>query len=145
MKYVIGKYIERLLIVDIENIYYRLIALFKMEIKTYINKNETKTIKGIAILLMVVHHVLTFKVWWPQSFIPSNGLLWFADHFNEPTRLCVALYAFITGYFFFYRTNKDEKYYIPRKSIKFLINYWAILFVLLGSYFITVEGGVIIY
>lgn len=82
--------------------------------------------------MMFIHHVLTFNVWWPASFKASGFLLWFSERFCEPTKLCVAIFAFITGYVYKRTFNNDNEY---KKNLKkifiFLLNYWLILLFLI--------------
>lgn len=97
--------------------------------KLFIEKETLRNIKGTAIIMMIIHHVLTIPNWWPSYFKASDMLIWFARHFNVPTKLCVYIFAFITGYYYFYSKNKGSYKYSLLKITKLLINYWLVLLV----------------
>lgn len=100
----------------------------------YLSRKNVNCLKGIAIIMMVIHHVLTFPDWWPDGFIYSQNLLRFAELFCSPLKLCVSIFAFITGYFYFSKDNKNYAYSF-NKIIKFLIKYLVIYaFLLLLAY-----------
>lgn len=97
-----------------------------------ISKNTTNLIKGVAILLMLIHHFLGFPNWlvdgvnYPDFKILGENLnVWI----RYSTKICVALFAFITGYAYFIRNNQTLKYGI-KKIINFLERYWFILFII---------------
>lgn len=89
-------------------------------------------IKGIAILLMLFHHLFGFPEWYADGVsyigIPLrvNTLEYALGQFGH---ICVSIFAFITGYgmFFSYRKGKIVKQSF-KKGISFLICYWLILF-----------------
>ena len=64
----------------------------------YFPRDISGAIKGIALILMFIHHFFTFPEW----IICGIDYPWirtFAIQFGAPTKLCVALFAFLTGYF----------------------------------------------
>ncbi len=90
----------------------------------YFNQRATAMIKGVAIVMMLFHHFFTFKEWWPEGI--NYPFLGSVCHILSPsTRLCVGIYAFITGYTYYYNSNKTIKYSI-RKITDLLINYWGV-------------------
>ena len=67
----------------------------------YIEKEATNYIKGIALILMFVHHFFTF----PKRYI--NGISYpylskFATLMCAPLKICVPVFAFLTGYFYYF-------------------------------------------
>lgn len=98
----------------------------------YFSYEITNIIKGIAIFMMFVYHVLTFGQWFPASFVPSDLLVKFALSFHSPLIMCVCTFAFLTGYFHYFNEDKSFKYSI-NKILYLLINYWIVLFLLLIS------------
>lgn len=98
----------------------------------YFDKTITGLIKGIALIMMFVHHFFTFPEWWVESIsypvIENYGRI-----FRMPFGLCVSVFCFLTGYF--YGFSKDRSYrYSVKKIINILITYWCvfIIFVILG-------------
>lgn len=94
----------------------------KINIQKNISKEESFTIKGIAILLMLIHHFFTFPQWIVAGrYLPNSEL---ALIFSSPTKLCVCIFAFLNGYAFALgnRTYKDT----INKIRKIFANYWFI-------------------
>ena len=110
---------------------------------TYIKKEETNLIKGIALIMMFIHHLFTFPMWYVEG-ISYPELAHFAETFREPLRICVCIYAFLTGYTYFYSV-KNFRYSI-KKATDVWINYLVPLLlllipaILLGTYAFSVKG-----
>jgi hypothetical protein len=91
-------------------------------------------IKGIAISLMIFHHLFGFPSW----IVGSNkyiGLgisgISFDSKLAEFGRICIDIFAFITGYGYYFVEKKGHEYKNGLKSItKLYLNYWIILFVI---------------
>lgn len=81
----------------------------------YISRNATNFLKGIALIMMFIHHFFTFPQWF-VSGVSYDHIYLFAKYLNEPFKLCVAIFAFLTGYFYFYHKKKDMKYSIKKAS-----------------------------
>lgn len=95
----------------------------------YFDRRTTQLIKGIALILMFIHHFFTF----PEALIASVSYPWmegFAALFREPTKICVSLFAFLTGYFYFFQESKTFRYSL-KKIGDLLIPYWAVFLILL--------------
>ena len=91
------------------------------ESKTFVIKKETSDIiKGFAILLMFVHHFITFPSFIIEDYRSQYEI--FAV-LNSPTKLCVCVFAFITGWAFCI-SKKKKLTDIMIRLIKFLIVYW---------------------
>lgn len=95
-------------------------------------KEHTEIIKGVAIILMLFHHLFGFPEWYTQGVsyigIPlrANTAEYIIGQFGH---ICVSLFAFITGYgmFFSYKSGSIIKKSF-KKGVSFLICYWLILF-----------------
>lgn len=101
---------------------------------SFFTKEDSLVVKGISILMMIAHHVLTIPEWWPSNFNTSNLLLLFSKYLNTPLKLCISIYAFITG-FSFYEKNKNssliEQYkYVFSSIYKFLLRYLLSLLII---------------
>ena len=93
--------------------------------RPYFDYSMTNRIKGIAILLMVAHHALTFPNYYISSDIITGPWVWFAKIFQAPFRICVPVFAFLTGYFYCFARDKSLKYSF-KKIMMFLLTYWKI-------------------
>lgn len=78
--------------------------------KYILSKDITNMIKGIAIILMMTHHFLGFPNWlidginYPNYKILGEDLnVWI----RYSTKICVALFAFITGYAYYKKIIKQ--------------------------------------
>ncbi len=95
-------------------------------------KDNTEMIKGIAIILMLFHHLFGFPEWYVSGVsyigIPlrANTLEYALGQFGH---ICVALFAFITGYgMFFSYCGRRHCQKTVRKGASFLVLYWLVLF-----------------
>lgn len=95
-----------------------------------INRNMATFLKGIAIILMIIHHSFGFPEWYIDniSYIFLTKYIYFfrvSIYF-----LIVPMFAFLTGWSYFYHKDKSYKYSL-KKIIKFLISYWIVYLLLL--------------
>lgn len=112
--------------------------------ENYIKREYTNIIKGLAIIIMFAHHFLTFPEWIIQgvNFSASDT---FADFFNLPLKICVSLFAFLTGYFYYFRKKKTVKYSV-KKATDIYLYYLIVLGIFivfaycLNCYQITAKG-----
>lgn len=87
-------------------------------------KQVTRMIKGLAILFMVAHHVFgNYASYEGAGIVCGEGIRSFAATF----KICVAMYAFVTGYAYFFAKDKSYKYSF-KKIWQLLEIYWLILF-----------------
>jgi len=103
-----------------------------MKEKFSFTKDYTEIMKGVAILLMLFHHLFGFPSWYVEGVsyigIPlrANTAEYVLGQFGH---ICVAIFAFLTGYgmFFSYKSGKLYKNSL-KKIWSFLRSYWVILF-----------------
>lgn len=104
----------------------------------FISKNDSLIIKGIAILMMVIHHLFTFpdrtyRGGYLSICIVNNTPIEY--YLGEIGKICVSIFLFIGGYGIYKIYKEDVKYQqIIKRIIKLYINYWVvfIIFVPLG-------------
>ena len=82
-----------------------------------ISKETTAKIKGIAIILMIIHHFLAYPFWLIDGVnYPNVNIL--GENLNVwiecSTKICVSIFAFITGYGYYLRNNQTIKYGIKK-------------------------------
>lgn len=86
-------------------------------------RNISLMVKGVAILMMIAHHCFAFPSYWLDSFCVSP---FWAELCNQ-FKICVAVFAFITGYGFF--AGKHPMFTDSLGKIPvFLGQYWMQLF-----------------
>ena len=112
-----------------------------MQNKDYeFTKTHTQIAKGIAITLMMIHHLFRF----PDRIqdvsyisilsIGNTSLEYLLGDFGN---ICIAMYLFLSGYGLYMSTQKKENFTLKdsaKKAIKFLTSYWVvfIIFVPIG-------------
>lgn len=105
--------------------------------KKLFSKEEFLVLKGVAILLMLIHHLFTYPGWYVAGISYQYSDV-FAGYFCWSTKICVGIFAFLTGYAYVYNETPDYRY--AWKKIKvFLSNYWIVyipilLLSMLGGY-----------
>ena len=82
-------------------------------------KETTQKIKGIAILIMILHHFLVY------DFGVSFPVCWKA--IGGAAKICVGIYAVLSGYGYFFAKEKTLRYGL-RKIWSLLQEYWISLF-----------------
>lgn len=85
------------------------------------NKKTTQMIKGIAILIMIMHHFCATTLF-PDL---SGGFV----KFGAACKICVAIYAVLSGYGYFFAREKTVRYGL-KKIWGLLQIYWLSLFTL---------------
>ena len=65
-------------------------------------KETTRQIKGIAILLMIFHHFCG------TALFPKLGEMWI--RIGASCKICVAIYAVLSGYGYFFAKEKTVRY-----------------------------------
>ncbi len=112
--------------------------------KLYFTKEHTQIAKGVAILLMIAHHLFAF----PERIYINSGYISMVSLFGYDIefligifgKLCVAMYLFLSGYGIYMIIQVKGK--LTYKEIferikKIYINYWVvfIIFIPIGFVF----------
>lgn len=98
------------------------------------DKRHTQIAKGVAILLMLVHHLFAFPMWIVDgeyiSAFSINGveIEYLIGNF---AKICVAMFLFLSGYGMYKISERKILTYksIVNRVMKLLINYWIIFFI----------------
>lgn len=102
--------------------------------ENYIKKTHTNIIKGVALIFMFVHHFFTF----PERIVCGvnyENIEVFSIYFHDALKICVPIFAFLTGYFYFFNKNKNYRYSF-KKSTDLYINYLVIFALMLVTDFL---------
>lgn len=97
--------------------------------RNYIERNATNILKGVALIFMFIHHFFTFPEFYVDG-ISYPYLEGFARLFSEPFKICVSIFAFLTGYFYVFAKKKNLKYSL-KKATDVWITYLAFFLLLL--------------
>lgn len=87
-----------------------------------ISKDDSMQIKGIAILLMIIHHSFGFSDRLICGSVYSDYLVWAALN----CKICVYCFAFLTGYAYHYTRRKTYSESL-RRILVLLFAYWVTL------------------
>lgn len=69
------------------------------------DKKTIQMIKGIAILIMLAHHFIVFSF----SELPHGVMV-----FGAACKICVAIYAVLSGYGYFFAREKTVRYALKK-------------------------------
>lgn len=99
-----------------------------------ITKRDSKMLKGVAILSMLMLHLFCRK-----ENLPYTPLLWLGNtpliyYFGLFGDICVAVYCFVSGYAHYLQSSKTELQQRWKRILRFLIPFWiiAVVFSLIG-------------
>lgn len=84
------------------------------------DKKTTQMIKGVAILIMLAHHFIV---------MPFSEMPYLVALFGYACKICVAIYAVLSGYGYFFTKEKTVRYGL-KKIWGLLEIYWLTLFTL---------------
>lgn len=99
-----------------------------------ITKRDSKMLKGVAILSMLMLHLFCRKEnlpYTPLLWIGSTPLIYYFGLFGD---ICVAMYCFVSGYAHYLQASKTELQQRWKRLLRFMIPFWiiAVVFSLVG-------------
>lgn len=103
----------------------------------YFNKQASLFIKGIAIILMVCHHM-----WWSKDINDFTGI-WYSIaplliSLGKAGKVCVAIFTFISGYGLYLSLSGNNNYYSILAKIKnVFFHFWITTIPILIILFFT--------
>ncbi len=95
----------------------------------FFSKDTTSVIKGVAIILMFMHHFWGFPDW----ILPEYGGQSYErlSILRFPLKICVLIFCSLSGYFYYFSKEKTLRYSL-RKIRAIVVRYWVCL-ILLGT------------
>ena len=119
-----------------------------MQMDHFIKKDDSKALYGIAILLMIFHHCCAFPSRLGYNYTPVFGDFDIESGIAYFGKICVAVYAFITGYALAAKAEKVRPDNLPerfktdvfisfRQLLRFYKKFWLVflIFVPIGIAF----------
>lgn len=105
------------------------------------NREDTKALKGIAVVMMLLHHLAGFSYRYPVGFEGFESL-WkgfvtdgYLGSLATNVRLCVAVFFFLGGYGMYKRMEKG-KYSLFNSVVGLFKSYWKIFVIFVPVAFI---------
>jgi surface polysaccharide O-acyltransferase-like enzyme len=103
----------------------------RVALPTAFTRDDTLALKGLAVLLMIMHHVLISDYYDDPSALLKSNILF--NRLMVLGKLCVGLFMFVTAYGYSLKNNRSWHYSFSHIK-QLLYRYWALLifFVILG-------------
>ena len=122
------------------------------EMKSQFTKNDTNVIKGIGIILMLIHHLWSnsdrtpipaeYQITGPFAGLTLNGPSWF-HVLGSWGKICVPIFAFLAGYGL-YKQHEAGKFSLPGKIKKLYLQYWKVFIIFIPIAFLFFKNQEII-
>lgn len=98
------------------------------------DKTITNSVKAVALILMFTLHFFCFPDWLVAGQVSGapDAMAQYQGHFQ----ICVAMFTFLSGYFFFFAAKKNGAYLL-KKTLDLYVPYWCVFAVLLAAALIT--------
>lgn len=99
-----------------------------------ITKRDSKMLKGVAILSMLMLHLFCRREnlpYTPLLWVGSTSLIYYFGLFGD---ICVAVYCFVSGYAHYMQSSEAQLRQRWKRLLRFMIPFWiiAVLFSLIG-------------
>lgn len=91
-----------------------------------ITKRDSKMLKGVAILSMLMLHLFSRRdhlPYTPLLWVGTTPLIYYFGLFGD---ICVAIYCFVSGYAHYMQSSERELRHRWKGLLRFLIPFWAI-------------------
>lgn len=112
--------------------------MMKMADNMMITRDDTKIMKGIAIILMLTHHLWSFpdrmaggSLNYSFSIFGMSSIVYFGLF----GKICVSLFFFLGGYGI-YKSSQGKSYDIIRKLKKLYLEYWKVFLIFIPIAFV---------
>lgn len=117
--------------------YLRLEDKREERIMNYFTKEDSKIVKGLAIIFMLMHHLWTSSnnTWRELKYIFNIQEISSISFLGGAGKICVSIFFFIGGYGI-YQCSQSENFNIVERIKKLYIAYWKVFFILIPIAFI---------
>ena len=105
----------------------------RVALPTAFTRDDTLALKGLAVLLMIMHHVLMSDYYDDPSVLRESHFLFDRYRLIVLGKVCVGLFMFVTAYGYSLKNNRSWHYSFSHIK-QLLVRYWALLvvFIILG-------------
>ena len=105
----------------------------RVALPTAFTRDDTLALKGLAVLLMIMHHVLISDYYDDPSVLRESKFLFDRYRLIVLGKVCVGLFMFVTAYGYSLKNNRSWHYSFSHIKL-LLVRYWALLvvFIILG-------------
>lgn len=105
-----------------------------MKCETVLTKDYSNMVKGMAVLMMIMHHIWGF----PEK-IPALPLSNFEVQLGAAGKICVSIFMFISGYGLYYSFEKKDTIRVWYRVWKVYKRFWQVflIFVPIGFLYLS--------
>lgn len=105
-----------------------------MKCETVLTKDYSNMVKGMAVLMMIMHHIWGF----PEK-IPALPLSNFEVQLGAAGKICVSIFMFISGYGLYYSFEKKDTIRVWHRVWKVYKRFWQVflIFVPIGFLYLS--------
>lgn len=105
-----------------------------MKYETVLTKDYSNMMKGVAVLLMIIHHA-----WGFPCRIPELHILHVEEQIGIASKICVSIFMFLSGYGLYYTFNRNSSIHLEKRLKAIYERFWKVFFVFvpLGFLFLT--------
>lgn len=117
------------------NLGYKCEALEGGETEWKFTKEDTKIIKGVAILLMLAHHLWAYPERLSGKLISLGMGIGYIEYLGNFGKICVSIFFFLSGYGI-YKSSLNKKVDIIKRIKKLYKTYWKVFVIFIPIAFL---------
>ena len=95
-----------------------------MKCETVLTKDYSNMMKGVAVLLMIIHHT-----WGFPCRIPELHILHMEEQIGIASKICVSIFMFLSGYGLYYTFNRNSSIHLVKRLKAIYERFWKVFFV----------------
>ena len=95
-----------------------------MKYETVLTKDYSNMMKGVAVLLMIIHHA-----WGFPCRIPELHILHVEEQIGIASKICVSIFMFLSGYGLYYTFNRNSSIHLEKRLKAIYERFWKVFFV----------------
>lgn len=99
-----------------------------------LTKDYSTMIKGIAVLMMIVHHL-----WGFPSRVPGLHILSIEEQFGIASKICVSIFMFLSGYGLYYTFKKKGSIQLVKRVRNVYERFWQVFVIFVPIGFLIVD------
>lgn len=91
---------------------------------TVLTKDYSNMMKGVAVLLMIIHHL-----WGFPCRVPGLHILHVEEQIGIASKICVSIFMFLSGYGLYYTFKKNGTVRVTKRLKAIYERFWKVFFV----------------
>lgn len=105
--------------------------------------DKTHTAKGLAIILMLIHHLFTFqgRIIPPSEYIPTLYFIDLEFFIGRFGKICVSIFLFLSGFGLLESSKKKTTKSIFKRMLNIYLIYWFYFIIFIGIGFLFFKNN----